>query len=180
MKDYVGIYAFLDRCPWWGMVITVYVATDFVIHILREQQEGLGYQVAYSAKIGDAFLLCDLFIATAIIKRNNFLLPNWLMISWVHYVIILASFLTGVIIDRLTLKIRSGKLADIYHDVIIAPMLLYFAITLTPVVFIGGTKIEKNFAICFVFLWFVLVVYDILTDRMNQRRFLNRRGFKLW
>ncbi len=172
-------YEFLIYCPLWVIVLFLATITDVIIHLMREKQEGIGYQVAYSAKIGDLALLGIVFIAITVLKRGV-VLPHWLMNNNLHYAIILTSISLGIIVNSSTLETRSGKIADIYHDIVIAPMFLYFFIVLFPVIYFGGYKYEKISAISFVLLWASLVVYDILTERMNQREFLKKRGIKLW
>lgn len=96
-----------------------------------------------------------------------------------HALIGFLSILLGATMSFYTIPSRWGHIMDIYHDVVIAPMILYFAVTLLPVIYLGGTIVEKVSTICFVLFWIVLVVYDIMNDRMNQRRWLKERGINL-
>jgi hypothetical protein len=149
------------------------------MHIGRDRIEGLGYQVAYSAKIGDAALFGVVFITATILQRGGFTLPGWLMDGSVHASIGLVSFIIGVSVCNITLASRWGHVMDVYHDVVIAPMILYFAATLLPVIYLGGTTAEKISTVCLVLLWIALVAFDVKTDRMNQRRWLTERGINL-
>jgi hypothetical protein len=83
------------------------------------------------------------------------------------------------IISYLTLNSRSGQLMDIYHDVVIAPLFVFLAITLLPVIFKNGTRVEKIATLCFALLWFGLVVFDMTHDRMNQLLWLQNHGVSL-
>jgi hypothetical protein len=94
-------------------------------------------------------------------------------------VILLASVVLSVTICVLTLGSRSGQVMDIYHDVVIAPLILYFAITLVPVIYYNGTKAEKTALLCFIVLWAALVAFDIKYERMDQRTWLSLHGVTL-
>lgn len=174
----VGIHAFLVWCPLWALALILYLATDCVIHILRDWKEGLGYQVSYSAKIGDAGLIGCVLIAATILKRGNLVLPDWLMNANFHYAFMLGVLLLCIALE-ITLKSRSCQLADIYHDLVIAPAFLYFAVTLLPVIYLGGRFSEKFATFCLVCVWAALVIYDIYDKRMDQRRWLQRHGIVL-
>jgi hypothetical protein len=172
-----GIYAFLVWCPVWAVALILYAITDCAVHIFRDWREGLGYQVAYSAKVGDAGLIGAVLIAATILTRGNLVLPSWLVNTGIQLAVLLpACFLLGFVVNVLTLKSRSGRMADVYHDVVIAPLMLFFAVTLLPVIYLGGTAIEQTSVVCLVLLWAVLVAYDIFADRMNQRKWLKSHG----
>jgi len=171
-----GIYAFLAWCPLWALALILYAMTDCAIHVLRDWREGLGYQVAYSAKIGDAGLIVVVLIAATILKRGNLTLPGWLMNETTQFWILFTGMVIGLAVSAATMKSRSGQLADRYHDMVIAPFILFFAITLVPVIYLGGTMTEKISTACLILLWVVLVIYDIKTERMNQRRWLEMHG----
>lgn len=154
--------------------------TDGAMYLGRDIFEGLGYQVAYSAKFGDAMLFGVVFIAATIIKREEpylrswFFWTPWLMKGWFHLLVLLGSVALGITVSVLTLASRSGQMMDVYHDVVIAPMILYFAIALLPLIYYAGTKTEKRWTICFILIWLALVVFDIKYDRMNQRQWIER------
>ena len=172
--SYVGIHAFLTRTPLWVTVLILYLMTDGAMHIGREYFEGLAYQVAYSAKFGDAALLGVVFIATTILQRGNVVLPKLLTKVWMHRAIVLVGICLGSAVSWLTLPARSGQIMDIYHDVVIAPMILYFAVTLLPVIYLAGKRAEKVSTVCFILFWLALVVYDTGSNRMNQRNWLEK------
>lgn len=178
-QHFVGIHAFLVWCPLWATVLILYAITELVMHTGRDLFEGLGYQVAYSAKVGDAALFGVVFIVATILQRGNIVLPGWLMETHVHLLLVVGCCLLGYVVNRMTLESRLGQAMDTYHDLVIAPMILYFAITLLPVIWLGGTTTERAATICFVLIWVALVVYDIKSDRMNQRQWLQKHGVTL-
>jgi hypothetical protein len=179
MNNFVGIHAFLAWCPIWLTALVLYAITDCVIHILRDWREGFGYQVAYSAKIGDTGLVGCVLIAATILKRGDLVLPTWLMSPSIQPLILFACLVLGVVVCVKTLGSRSGQAGDIYHDVFIVPLILFFAITLLPVIYLGGTTFEQIAAVCLILLWATLVVFDFKACRMNQRAWLKGHGIRM-
>lgn len=176
----VGIYRILAILPIWATVMILYLVTDGAMYLGRDIFEGLGYQVAYSAKFGDTMLFGVVFIAATIIKREEpylrswFFWVPWLMNGWFHLLVLIGCVALGLTVSVLTLATRSGQMMDVYHDVVIAPMILYFAIALLPLTYYAGTKIEKRWTFFFILIWLVLVIFDIKYDRMNQRQWIER------
>lgn len=172
--SYVGIHALLVSLPLWATVLILYAVTDCVMHLGRDRLEGLGYQVAYSAKFGDVALFGAVFIATTILQRENVVLPEWMMQWNLQLAAFLACILLGLLVSATTLELRSGQYMDLYHDIVIGPMVLFFAITLLSVIFLGGTNVEKFCTACFIAFWGALVAVDIRTDRMDQRNWIKK------
>ena len=79
---------------------------------------------------------------------------------------------------EIAIKSRLGKLMDVYHDVVIVPVVIYFAVTLLPVIYLSGTTLEQNFTSLVIVVWLACVFGDIKCDRMNQRRLLERLGLR--
>jgi hypothetical protein len=176
MENYVGIYYVLYTLPVWAIAGILFLITLVAILVGRDILEGLPYNVSYSAVIGDAGLIIGVLITATILQRGGAYIPSWFLNEKMHINIIGLCFLLGLFICFLTLGLRSGQLMDIYHDVIIAPLILYFAITLVPVIYYNGTNIEKWAVIGFIFLWLALVVFDIKYKRMDQRSWLQNHG----
>lgn len=74
---------------------------------------------------------------------------------------------------------RPSHFGDIYHHLLVAPLILYLAITLLPVIITKGTAIEKSAVMCLVLLWAALIAFDIKYNRVNQREWLENHGVKL-
>lgn len=174
----VGSYYVLTKLPIWATAMILYFATLGIIHIGRDYFEGLPYQVAYSAQFGDAALFGVVLLAAGILQQHtgSIIIPQWLESSTVHMATLAASLALGVLVSVLTLKTRSGQAMDVYHDVVIAPIIVYLAITLLPVIYFNGTRIEKVTTVCFILFWLALVVFDIKAERMNQREWLTKNG----
>jgi hypothetical protein len=172
--SYVGIHALLVSLPLWATVLILYTITDCVMHLGRDRLEGLGYQVAYSAKFGDVALFGAVFIAVTILQRGEVALSGWMMAEDFQLATFFGCMALGFAVSFFTLKSRSGQWMDFYHDAVIAPMVLFFAIMLLPVIYLGGTVIEKFWTVSFIVFWVILVGVDIKLDRMNQRGWIKR------
>jgi hypothetical protein len=172
----VGSYYVLATLPVWATAAILFAITMATILVGRDVLEGLPYNVAYSAIIGDAGLLIGVLIAATILQWGIVDVPQWLHSGTTHVLILFVLALGGTAVCLLTLGSRSGQAMDIYHDTVIAPLILYLAITLVPVIYYNGTKTEKlSVLVCFV-LWASLVVFDIKYKRMDQRSWLQNHG----
>ena len=178
-QEYVGIYYVLANLPIWATALILYFGTLGAIHVGRDYFEGLPYQVSYSAQLGDVALFIVVLIAAGILQRSSAEIPLWLQMPEAHGAILVGSFLIGIIVCVVTLKSRSGHYMDIYHDVVIAPVILYLAITLLPVIFLSGTAGEIDATINLALFWSCLVVFDIRNNRMDQRTWLKNNGVTL-
>jgi hypothetical protein len=172
----VAIYWILAESPLWATAIILYFSTLGVIHVGRDYFEGMPYQVSYSAAFGDVLLFGAVLISATILKREGVTIPSWFQFEDVHWLILAVCFAIGISVSINTSDIRSGQQMDTYHDVIIGPMILYFAITLIPIIALNGTRIEIFATIGFVLIWALLVVFDIKYERMDQRVWLKRLG----
>ncbi len=117
-------------------------------------------------------LVGAVLVAATILQRGE-ALPGWLSSGYFHVFAALISVCFGVTwwsIDRPT------HWGDIYHHLFVAPLILYLAITLLPIILTNGTKVEKLCVLCFALLWAALVVFDVTHERMSQRQWLQRHG----
>ena len=171
----VGSHYVLATLPIWATA-AILVFILLAVFIGRDILEGLPYDIAYASLVGDFALMIVALISATILHRNELKIGRWLQIPAVHVAILAGSILLGILVSFVTLNLRSGQLMDIYHDVIIGPLFLYLGITLLPVIFKNGTKKEIIASLCFILLWASLVGFDIRTDRMNQREWLQNHG----
>lgn len=178
-NDRVGIYSVLTKLPIWATAIILYTMSLGVIYIGRDYFEGLPYQVAYSAQFGDMFLFGAILIANGILQRKYAFIPRLLNNGHTQWVLFLFCVMIGIIISAATLDTRSGQEMDVYHDVVIAPFILYCAITLLPVIFFRGKGLEVISTFCFIAIWAGLVAFDVHHDRINQRHWLTTHGVTL-
>jgi hypothetical protein len=173
--QFFGSHRVLFRLPIWASAIILYVLMTGAIFVLRDATEGLPYQVAYSAQFGDAALVGAMLIAATILQRGAPLQP-WLCRHSFHFLAALVSVGVGILWWSLD---HPGHWGDIYHHLFVAPLIVYLAITLLPIVLMNGTKAEKLFVLCFVLSWATLVAFDLTHDRMNQRDWLKAHAVSL-
>ena len=175
----VGIHALLAHTPIWLTAFVLWVFTDGAIHLLRDKLEGLAYQTAFSAKFGDAGLIGAILIGATILQRDGVYIPMWLQSGWLQVGILVACFSLGVLISLWTKGMRSGQVGDVYHDVVIVPIILFFAITVGPVVWYNARWYELLFVAVAVVVWVTLAYFDVKYERVNQRQWLVRHGFAI-
>ncbi len=173
------IYWVLQNTPIWATALVLWFSTDGMIHLMRDRFEGLGYQVSYAAKFGDAGLVAAVLIAATLLQRDGVQVPDVLNGGFAQLFVALACILLGAVVSIKTIGHRSGHLADIYHDVVIGPAILFFTITLLPVYWLNARWWEWMVLAVAVVVWALLVWFDIKTNRMNQREWLRRHGFPM-
>ncbi len=168
----VGVYHILSVLPIWTTV-SIFATIFLTVFVGRDILEGIPYNVAYSSLAGDVALMVAVLIAADILQRNaGRRMRGWHQNGKVHRIILLSSMMLGMVVCVVTLSSRSGQLMDVYHDIIIAPLFLYLAVTLLPLIFGDGNRMEKRATILLILLWAGLVGFDIKYDRLNQRQWL--------
>jgi hypothetical protein len=174
---YYGSHYILAKLPIWATTV-IFATVLMTVLVGRDILEGLPYDVAYSSLVGDVGLMIVVLIAATILKKEKIKIVWWLESNLMHLGIFSLSVAFGTTVSLLTLSSRSGQVMDIFHDVIIAPLFLYLAITLLPVIIKNRkeNKAEAIATILCVLLWASLVVFDITHDRMNQREWLQHHG----
>ena len=171
MKLY-GSHWLLSTLPIWATAFLLYIVTLGMIFVLRDRFEGLFYNTSYSAMLGDGALLAVVLMGGGILQRYAFL-PEFFQTGRFHIEAILVAVAVGVTWWSMD---HPQQWADVYHHIVIAPIIIYFGITLIPVIYYHGTKTEKIAVFCLVVIWAVLVVYDAKTKRLAQRSYMEGRG----
>ena len=181
MYNYIWIYRVLDILPFSVTVLILYLITMVAVFYLRDKHEGVFYNTSWGTMVGCGTLLSIVVMAAEILQRGAFL-PSWLEDKWFYHlgVIILGFFIGSVmwwrdvrLADEVNDLIHWG---EVYHHLVIVPLVCYLSVTLLPVIYLAGESIEKMFALCFILSWLFLVVYDFRSGRINQRSYLIRRG----
>lgn len=83
MEGYVGIIYILNTLPIWAIAVILFAITMVPILIGRDILEGMPYNVAYSAVIGDVFLMIGVLIAATILQRGAHI-PQQLQDGYIH------------------------------------------------------------------------------------------------
>ena len=163
-----GSHYALFAFPVWVTALVLYTVTMGAIFVLRDRYEGFFYNTSYSAMLGDGALMIIVLMAAGILQRGEGI-PWWCAEGRYHVVSLASGAFVGFI---WWFTERPGQWGDIYHHLVIAPLLTYLGMTLVPVIAGGGTWTEKVSAVGLVLLWAVLVVFDAKQRRLNQRRWL--------
>ncbi len=166
-QDLAGSHWLLTVLPIWATAIALYVLTIGAIFFLRDRFEGLFYNTSYSAMIGDGALCAVVIMASEILKRGISLL-GLMQNGWFHPAAFTAAITFGI---AWWATDRPQQWGDCYHHLVVAPLLCYLGITLVPVIFGNGTKVEMVITLFLVALWAGLVAYDIGTKRLDQRKY---------
>ncbi|MBU0999164.1 hypothetical protein KKG24_02550 [Patescibacteria group bacterium] len=174
MENSIGSYYVLSVLPIWVTALILYMVTQGVLFILRDRCEGLYYNTSYSAVLGDGALVVIVLMAAEILQRGA-PWPVWgrggfFESGFFHITTLCAGILLGTVWLALD---RPPQWGDRYHHAVIAPLLTYLSTTLVPVIFLKGTGMEITATIFLILLWVGLVVYDVRTDRLDQRNYRN-------
>ena len=158
----------------------VLVGIQLAIPVGRYFLEGRFYNVSRSSFPGDTFLFTIVLIAAALLQGNRELfIPRWLDKANKQLYVLAASFAVCLAVSELTLTGREGQVMDIYHDLVVAPLLLFFAVTLLPLIYKNGSKKQIIAVVFCIMVWVNLVTYDVITERLNQRQWLRNHGVVL-
>ena len=132
--------------------------------------EGRPYNVARSADVGDFALTAFVTLAANVIQRPSFHPASWMESGAFHWIVVCTSIL--VIIYFLLQKPRYTM--DVFHAVILAPLLFYFIVITAPIYWCYASWTEKIIGLFLLLIWVALVIYDTKADRMDQRRWIAR------
>ena len=189
MNTYYGGYWVLTVLPIWVTALTLYSIKLGAIFILRDRYEGLYYQVSYSAQLGDGALIAMVLMAAGILQRGGLFPPS----GWFHIGALALGAVIGVgwwlidALDGLHLPIdqqvrHEMQWGDVYHHLVIAPLLVYLFVTLLPVIYKNGTSVEKIATVCMILFWVSLCIYDARNGRLDQRNYhgLGQHADALW
>ena len=109
MTNLVGIHQLLVAIPVWILAPLLYLATDGVIHFLRDKREGFGYQTSWSAKYGDLCLLSVVLMVATNLHDGTYV-PMWLHFFRLQVFLLIACVVIGIGVCIATIQRRSGDL----------------------------------------------------------------------
>lgn len=181
MNKLYGSHYALAKLPMWAIFPILFIVVSLAILAGRDFSEGIPYQVAYSAVVGEGlcFIAMVLIIATILQRQRGSLhIPRWLN-GIMHFAILVMSCVISADIEHNTIISRSGWYMDIYHDLVVMPLILYLGATLLPIIWFNGEKSEKRAFWCFALLWVGAFVFDLIFNRINQFTWLLHHGVKL-
>lgn len=166
-----GSHLILSLCPIYVMVI-IQIILYSGIPLLRWIHEGKAYDIAWSSKFGDNIFLAGLIIfAGWMLQQPDYQPSAWMESGIFHSVAAVIAIVTSIIYGAVT---KPKRAADRYHAFVLFPIYLYLVTPCLPVYYDQpGSTWWFRLGLMLLFGWFVLVLFDIAKNRMNQREWIS-------
>ncbi|MDB5259549.1 MAG: hypothetical protein JWO73_757 [Candidatus Taylorbacteria bacterium] len=148
----------------WAQVFVLYMLLYGVQHPMRFLFKGIGYNVAWSASIGDIALLCCILMGASTMQKNG-IHHQWLASGAFHALAITGSMLLGIVVQGI---FRQEGASDRYHTLFIVPLLMYLSLSFTLLTLLEGTAQDKIWTALLVLFWIALCAFDWITGRIDQ------------
>ena len=174
-----GIYGFLHWFPMWATAFLLYFFCIGILFIIRDYFEKLPYNISVASQQGDPALIGCILIGVEIIKKQT-VLAWWLDLPF-QFILLGSSIIVGAVYQLLySIKAILWKtVADSYHNVIVAPLLVFLLGATLPVVILYGSKIDTIFSALLFLIWAVTLSFDNETGRLQQQKWLAKHGIRL-
>lgn len=178
MENLTGIYGFLYNCPTWAIATGLYFICIGILFILRDWYEKLPYNISVASQQGDLALIGYILIGAEVLKRQT-QLPNWTtsfifdLPAVAMSIIIVGMFYHYGIISK---QHEKQTVADIYHNIIIVPLLIALIVLMLPIIWLYGTIFEKTFSTCCLLIWPTTIYFDRKQGRLQQTKWLLEKG----
>jgi len=174
-----GAQYLLCALPDWASFAILNFLCIGVLFIIRDHYEKLPYNISVASQQGDFTLIIAVIIAAGILKRHHQV--AWWMAGVFQGGLFLACLGVGIVMQidaekQARKKGRKMTFADIYHNFIILPGLLFFVFgTVIPVWFYGFVW-ERLLIVFLVAVWVVAFLFDAKTGRLDQPGWLAKHG----
>ena len=168
-----GIYWFLWSCPIWAIALALYFLVIGILFIIRDLREGLPYNISVASQQGDLVLIGIILIGAEIIKRQTVSML-WMGDFNFQLILLAVSVFFGTFYQWVVVSKNKewGTAADAFHNLFIVPLLVFMLGATVPVILLCGTKLEWNFAIFFLVIWFATLVFDWFYGRLQQKKWI--------
>ncbi len=174
-----GLFFWLTLLPapaTWAILVVVCLGVTWEI---REWAEGTSYTCSKSSFPGIPVFLAAVLTAIPALQRGH--ISPRLADGWYHFLCFLLAVAWAAVaqVSEAKQSIWQPKVtaADTYHNVIAAPLQFFLFLALAPVTWMyQPTKDRVTMVILFAF-FAVLLVYDYLTKRLNQREWMFENNF---
>ncbi|MFA5098899.1 MAG: hypothetical protein WC461_01620 [Candidatus Paceibacterota bacterium] len=174
-----GIYEFLYWCPMWAVAGALYFLVIGILFIIRDWQEGLPYNISVASQQGDLALIVAILIGVEILKRQQSL-PEWMGTNF-QFILFAVSVSFGLLYQLVVFFLGNkwGTAADAFHNMFIAPLLLFMLVTTVPVTVLYGVWFEKTCVIFCLLVWLLTLLFDIIDGRLQQPEWHADHGIDL-
>lgn len=176
-----GIYLFLYQCP----VSTFFAVLAFlvigILFIIRHWREGLPYNISVASQQGD-FVLIWAFASHVEILQRQTVFASWMNDLGFQWYCFLAAVAFGLLYEFVVILkwgINNATLADTYHNLFVAPLLLYGAFITMPILVEYGTHYELAQTFFSGMIWLLTIISDSNDGRLQQPQWLAKYGIRL-
>lgn len=173
---YSGLFQLLASTPWVVTVIVIYTFTELAIWFARQTQEGIGYQVSWTAKVGFSALFGLVGYGIWTLQNQAASIPSILQSSNVQMTTLFVLVIVCIIYSGYTVSqgLRSGYIADVYNDIVITPVMLFLLAMLVPVIVLNNGVWGYLLVIAAFIIWLGTLMIDIRNHTLDQRLYIAR------
>lgn len=150
--------------PIWVQAVVLYLLAIGVIWYLRDKQEGLAYNTAFSSQIGDVLLIGIMLMASTLLQQGTpvpVLLNTW----WMQAEFATIALAVGVIWLRVDPTTHWG---DQYHHIFVVPLFVYLLLNAAIIIFGGAPAVYPIVGMLLLVCWGALAVVDHMQGRIDQ------------
>ncbi len=171
-----GSQYFLGQLPIWASSLILYVLMIGIIPVGRYVFDGYFYNVAWSSKLGDVFLIGCIAIGKSILQEQGVKTEAFTTTGY-HLALAVVSVTIGILVQ---MNLKQKRVMDRYHALFVVPVFLYFGLSVVvPLNFMQGTAFQKWLTVALALAWLALVAFDGITGRLDQEAWLRKKGIKL-
>jgi hypothetical protein len=156
----------------WLTFAVLYFFCIGILHIGRWAFEGHAYNTSFASEYGDIALITVVLIGVTVLRFQSHITG---VLENLDFQVILAGvcLIAGLASNY---YLNAKEVMDIYHNMVVFPLLAYLVLTTVPVIFKYGTTLEKTAIVVLIVIWALLGVIDIATGRLGQRNWLHNHG----
>ncbi len=163
-----------------GFILMIF--TTDVLYPGREILEGIPYNVSYASLLADVGLGLVIVIGAEIFKDDHLVkilmkAPRGFIYSkGYHVLVLLVAACVAALLEVVPSPLNKPQVMDIYHNIVVVPLFMYLLATTYPAIVSLGNMRQRRFAFWLLMLWAAAMVFDMATDRLAQRPWLERHG----
>jgi hypothetical protein len=168
-------YYVLASYPIWHIAFALIIFGCVSVYAVRAIFEGFAYNVSWCSICGNPALIVVVLIGATVIQREG--VPSEYFRSMAfHLWCGLISIAAGLVLLA-KVRIQQGWLGewlDMFNNGIFVPVMLYVILIIVPIISKYGTKNEIKYTQFLLSLWVILLFFDGLTGRLDQRPWMER------
>ena len=180
--EVVEFYQQLVQVDCWLVCTALLLLCIILLPVIRQFNEGIGYNIAMSSFIGDMGVITHITAGFWLLNHaesgmllwTDDVLPEWAVSWWYGLAAVMSIPLTMWALGgfRKLAAVAVYRLADRYHDLFVGPMLVSMSLVTLPVVVEDGWALLVSVPGFGVWLWCVWA--DMKANRMDQWPYLTQ------